>query len=577
MGNILTRVLTPFNSTAAYALRASSSERRPPALRESPPERRPPESPSERRLPPLPPYVHVEKTKTIKQLCLQENRETPPKFEELRLNRKPESLKEYTELFMLANGKFNTNRVIWTTTESFVCLRTFKPRNLPEPYKNFQLAIELGDSGVENDFCLRIYSSTLEEATACLDFLAGLNDSHFKFMGVNYYDAPRSEVGGTLVSPFSNSLLEKIILQNALRLNAFHDIVFTPDNCIILATCGRRTKLKLVRCFFDDEGDAFVEASVSREDEDTGPVKLTICFNLPCDEDNWNFYMEYTTLESLTLYLVDFNTMESCRVLAAAEIQYLCLSVCWLQDGGAALIESLRIGCGPKGLCIATGDVDDSFPFHSFQMLITFLDELRGNTYLERFELWNGHSCHGIPQALAAALHENEGLTRLGLHGCKLDERSWYKLLRSISVHPSLQRLRFNHISSQGMPAIRDRTKSLADMLSVNKQVEEILYDGISFDLAYWDRNVAPRLDDNFYRPLLRAIQEMPEVSSRAAVLPQILAHVGSKPSLVWSLLSRNLDLSSTYMDATVTRDDLISSPLPRRRPKRHRFPSSDA
>jgi hypothetical protein len=51
----------------------------------------------------------------------------------------------------------------------------------------------------------------------------------------------------------------------------------------------------------------------------------------------------------LTLRNIRLRSEEACRVVVAADLQYLDLERCRLTDGGAALVESVREGRGPRG------------------------------------------------------------------------------------------------------------------------------------------------------------------------------------------------------------------------------------
>jgi hypothetical protein len=67
---------------------------------------------------------------------------------------------------------------IWITENSYVCFggvdRTIDPQ-----HKN-QFELELtNDTGERYKYCLSIHASTLEEAIICLDYLVGLQDTHF--------------------------------------------------------------------------------------------------------------------------------------------------------------------------------------------------------------------------------------------------------------------------------------------------------------------------------------------------------------------------------------------------------------
>jgi hypothetical protein len=226
---------------------------------------------------------------------------------------------------------------------------------------------------------LEIHSPTLEEAVSCLDLLAGLKDTDFKSMQLSPY-VPRAH--GRQNCPFPNLLLEKILLQNPVRSHSFCKMIFTAEQGRVLAATGTRTDLGLGNCEFED-GDAFMEAFAARLD--SGPVKLRISGRLPFQnvEQFVLFLRQQRKLEYLSLNRsVRFPLGDDiCRALGAAEIPDLDIIGSTLEDGGAALIESVSKGRGPKGLSISRA------LFDSTERVISFFNALRGNTYLERLEL----------------------------------------------------------------------------------------------------------------------------------------------------------------------------------------------
>jgi hypothetical protein len=190
---------------------------------------------------------------------------------------------------------------------------------------------------------LSIYASTLEEAIICLDYLVDLKDTHFQKIGL-------SGIHG-VYTQFGVNNLEKI-LQNSQRRIRFSFMFFTPDHCRALASSGTQTNIEFFWCEFQDEGAAFVEASAARQDETSGPAKL--CFvrgRNPFNDRNWALFLSQQQLESLELRNMHLNSEASCRAVATAEVRCLTLgNECSLEDGGAALVESVRQGRGPKEL-----------------------------------------------------------------------------------------------------------------------------------------------------------------------------------------------------------------------------------
>jgi hypothetical protein len=343
-------------------------------------------------------------------------------------------------------------------------------------------------------------------------------------------------------------------------------MIFTPDHCRALASSGTKTEIKFFCCQFQDEGAAFVEASAARQDKTLGPAKLRLYGKLIFDDRNWALFLSQHKLECLDISCVDLNSEVSCRALATVNVRCLTLGCkCNLEDGGVALVESVRQGRGPKELLFRPAN-----PFDSSERLVTFMNALRGNTNLERLELPLNDDCKVLPPALAAVLRENKGLVQLTVFFYMLDVVDWTELLEAISIHPSLRSLSLivfrGHIDPMKR---REVTKAVADMLSVNKRVEVMSFDDSEFDKDDWNMNVFPRLECNLYRKRFPSIQKIEEASTRAAVLVRALAKFASKPHLVLMLLNQNHDIVSSYLDSA---NDLNS--IPSR--KRSRSPSLD-
>jgi hypothetical protein len=183
-------------------------------------------------------------------------------------------------------------------------------------------------------------------------------------------------------------------------------MIFTPEHCRTIASSGIKTNIEFCCREFQDQGAAFVEASTARQNETAGPARLRLMYRLLFNDRNLTLFLRQHKLESLELQDVDLSSEDSCRAVALAQVRCLTLIECELEDGGAALVESVREGLGPKGLCFL-GNL-----FDSSERLVAFCNALRGNTNLERLEL----PCiddHQVAQALAAALRENKGLVHL--------------------------------------------------------------------------------------------------------------------------------------------------------------------
>jgi hypothetical protein len=488
------------------------------------------ETPHEHR----PVLVPVEKLKKLWLVPFNEY-----KIKEFRLQGGTETLKDFVDLCFLE--KRDKNRIVWITENAFVRLGGIDC--LPEGYRNW-FGLQLSTNDYVPDHDLSIHSSTIEEAIAALDLLVGLNDSYFKTIELRCGgDAGRNRQRP--FCPLRGRHLENFV-RNANRENRFCYMMFTRDQCRTLATSGIRTKIGFWTCEFEDEGIAFVEALSARESQESGPAKLSFWATLPFDEANFRLFLRRHNLESLTLYHIRLRHEESCRAMAVADLQNIEFHSCLLADGGAALVDSVRAGRGPRGLRLGR------LLFDSAERFLSFINALRGNTYLERLGVYYGEDS---PQALASALLDNKGLVHFRLDQCGLDGRCWNELMAAISTHPTLRTLQFRGIYSvegrgSSSSEKRARTKAVADMLLVNKHVDEIPFcSDMSFGCDDWNALVDPILECNLYRKRFVAIQKIQEPSVRAAVVAQALARVEKKPSLVWMVLSHIHDIVCSYQD----------------------------
>jgi hypothetical protein len=131
----------------------------------------------------------------------------------------------------------------------------------------------------------------------------------------------------------------------------------------------------------------------------------TFCLNLLLKNkclDHLN--LEYSEISHTTL------DDESCSVVAVAVINQLYLEYCEFEDEEAVqfLVDNVRVEPGPTVLFL------DGEPLNSSERLGYFMKALRGNTYLEQFDLGSLGVRTGSFQVLVAALLENRRPTRLG-------------------------------------------------------------------------------------------------------------------------------------------------------------------
>jgi hypothetical protein len=254
-------------------------------------------------------------------------------IQEFRLQGGTESLHAFLDLCFLENGRYDKNRIVWITENAYVRLGCAYGLT---PDQRFSLSLWAPDDTIHLNHTLNIYASTMEEAIAALNLLAGLQDSHFKRIELDYYD-PRDRI-----CSLSGRHLENFV-RNANRENSFCRMTFTRDQCRTLATSGIRTNIGFRHCEFEDEGIAFVEASAARENQESGPAKLSIWEMLLFNEANFRVFLSQHRLESLSLGDVHLRHEEICRAVAGADLQNLELPRCklagWSNPSGRDVVR----------------------------------------------------------------------------------------------------------------------------------------------------------------------------------------------------------------------------------------------
>jgi hypothetical protein len=540
------------------------------------------EPPSEQRLVGLVASPLLQPVDTFEQLIRQrradeelEALERPPKFNEYRLRGQPKSLQAFTRLFKLAYGTQSNGVLIWVSDTTFLCTEEelfYHEYAGDFPEMRFKLCLS-SDPCDHFTNSLSIHSLTLEGALSCLDFLVGLPDSHYLSMAITFgNNSPQQR---RVACPFPKRLLENFLI-NTERKKVFNHMVFSREQSTILASTGVRTNIQFCGCELEGGGADFLEASTARQDEDTGPAVLSILETLLFDEGNLVLFLnQRRKLESLTLQNIWLRTGEACRAVSLADVRKLHIHGCNFADDGAALIESLMQGRGPRELFLRPPVIPSrSFqPFDSLERFLSFMNALRGNTYLERLDvsLFPFDRTGSVQQLLAHALLENQGLIHLDILCCDLDDESWSGLMGSIFGHPTLRILTFAGSNGDESETWK-RTKDVAEMLLVNNHVDQINVGADTFNSAVWDAIVAPTLERNLYRKRFLSIQKIEVPSTRAAIMARALAHVESKPHLVSWLLSQNHDILFTYLESALAVDN--QSSISHR--KRSRSPSSD-
>jgi hypothetical protein len=241
-------------------------------------------------------------------------------------------------------------------------------------------------------------------------------------------------------------------------------MAFTPEHSSRVLVAESGTSIGLSHCSFPDGGTAFVDTAR----EHSNLTKLSLCVRLPFEDSFFVWCLDHLKLEYLGLSYIALHG-ESCRAVVVAEIDYLNLECCQFEDEEAVqiLVDNFRAERGQKGLSLYLN------PFDFLEMLTTFVNALRGNTYLEQLDL----ECLDINncsfQALVSALPENRELTHLGLQYCTVDDRCWVKLVGAIAEHPSLRTLSCEEIEDENEDRFLERhdlfMRLLACLLKTNK------------------------------------------------------------------------------------------------------------
>jgi hypothetical protein len=128
-----------------------------------------------------------------------------------------------------------------------------------------------------SDHTVLSHSRTRTNPNPCLDFLFGLHDSHLKGLGL-VYNVPEDDEGEPPICPLTNRCLEKLLIQNVSRENAFYSMTFTQEQSRVHAGSG--TNIRLYDCSFSDGDVAFVDAALQH----SSLTKLTLWERLPLDE-----------------------------------------------------------------------------------------------------------------------------------------------------------------------------------------------------------------------------------------------------------------------------------------------------
>lgn len=469
------------------------------------------------------------------------------------------------EMIYLGTTVSDKARCVWVTNNAFISIDQhwkhekfiFHFLNRRHPWENATLFI---------------YAPTHADAKPCVDFLVGLDDSFFDELHVRQVnDGMSNTVVNTANHHHRQCILTccqlRKLVANGHRSHRFTDLYFSYAQCEALVSNPKGVKLELESCVLEDKGAALVQIT-SQPRCDCGRHH-EIHFSgfyfsrpLPFSREHWlSFLHRHKGVLKLTTKTLDH---EESQAIGKATVQELVLTDCRFADCGANLIDAIGKGSGPRAICISTNLRDRSFPFESPTQCIHFADSLKNkNCQLTRLYVNNvtfrhisPHADHDVLTNLAEALRENRSIVQLTLRNIIPDTVVFSQLTAALAYHPGIQEL---HLAVQSYcPSIpvhesieQDkmmRTKFILDLLTINPNIEIVIFDRETYHLDYWETYVAPRLEHNIYRKRFRALQNSIALErGREALIPQIWKRIQHNPSLVYTLLMENyLDCFST-------------------------------
>jgi hypothetical protein len=473
-------------------------------------------------------------------------------FSEYQLDGQPDSLQAFVDLF------YDCRCYMWINDGAFIRLSSWKGR-FPIEYQESRYKLCLKNYWENETVVLLIHASSDEKAAACVDFLAGLHDTHYNTLTLSANEM--------VPCPLNRYHFEKL-LRNTERDHVFLDLMLSADQSRALATSNTKGKLELDNCKCIDGGEGFVDAFSRRRDGESDGQSIAILSFVqnPFDRKNWTRFMyalqeNEKCLESLHLQYIEFD-QKSCEAVAMATVQ-IKLSNCQFEDQGAAMIEAVAAQRGPRSLRFLLDrwdSYDALLDIVSDERRESFFMSLRNNTHLECLEISPLIVGNKALRVLADALHDNKGLLELSvLFDDGVSNEGWSELIKAVSSHPSLRTLNLSirpemsdfdlEDLDEVVEAGRHRTNAVSEMLLLNKKVETMSCDLDTYDLTDWDARVVPRLDCNRYRSRFLAIQQIGnDIQKRAAVLAEAMACVSAKPWLLMTILFQNQDAIASFV-----------------------------
>jgi hypothetical protein len=302
----------------------------------------------------------------------------------------------------------------------------------------------------------------------------------------------------------------------------------TPDTAAAVATATCDFVLRLFatceqRNLFIDGGDSTVSTPISG-------ASISLFFQESRDDLRKVVLYRMVLSEDLCLALATMSRLD-------VEVT---ISLCSLADDAAgAFVECLHSDRGPVNLNWC--DIDG-------QLLA---NALTGDSRVTSFKpLLYGTDDSGMA-ILYRALANNRGLVDLDLSGHPISDENWMILCRSLQAHPTLTSLDLEDTrpwSPDGVPTILSdeqkihRTRALAEMIQENAVLQTIELFISDRDEQIYTEEIRPYLVTNLYRPRVLDVKKTQDRPFREKVLGRALYSVRSNPSLVWMLLSENVD-----------------------------------
>ena len=420
----------------------------------------------------------------------------------------PENMKSLVDLIRLTEG------ITWLCGKT--CLVTRGPwLDRGGPYqkiaelKFFERAVD------KRSFDLFFYANNKNDALNAIVSMLTLEDRHHALASVGFF-------GGSC--QFTPQQIKSILGTNSSRKLCFDKMLFSPEQTLSLASAGRRSRLYLQSCTFQDGGRAFLEESLQQEEtprnitfKGTMPMIMTYFQTLLRRSKN----IQYLRLENISLL------QGECEALANSRLRGLDLVSCILTEAGRIALQNAHsMLAGLRRLVLKDSNLDS-----------LWLHALQGST-IKRLDVNFRRGDGPRQEKFASALRMNNGLHTLQITFAGDRSDRFDVIVRSLDEHPTLQKLKFKkspwhrHWNTER----KVHAKSVANLVKKNEKIRKIRFYEDTYDSACWNEEVAPRLVYNKYRPRFSKLKRR----NRPSFLGAALGHCRRTPSLVLTLLKDN-------------------------------------